>query len=90
MTFARFGRSSPPKAGQRSPQLSQAQAIMRRLALDAVQSSHSRRNYAKALDDLFAISARRSIMGLDTFLVADVAIKIADEHLVDLSERKVR
>jgi integrase len=34
--------------------LSPAQAILRKMVLDSVLSIHSKRNYAKALDDLFA------------------------------------
>jgi hypothetical protein len=33
--------------------LTPAQAILRKLVLDSVASVHSKRNYAKALDDLF-------------------------------------
>jgi len=32
--------------------LTQAQTILRQMVLDSVQSIHSKRNYAKALDDL--------------------------------------
>jgi integrase len=41
--------------------LTQAQAILRKLVLDSVQSPHSRRNYGKALDDLFAFAASRPL-----------------------------
>jgi integrase len=41
--------------------LSPAQAILRKLVLDAVPSVHSKRNYAKALDDLFAFAASRPL-----------------------------
>jgi integrase len=41
--------------------LTQAQAILRRMVLDSVQSIHSKRNYAKALDDLFAFCASRPL-----------------------------
>jgi integrase len=41
--------------------LTPAQAILRKLVLDSVQSPHSRRNYAKALDDLFAFGASRPL-----------------------------
>jgi hypothetical protein len=34
--------------------LTQAQTILRQMVLDSVQSIHSKRNYAKALNDLFA------------------------------------
>ena len=41
--------------------LTQAQTILRGMVLDSVASPHSRRNYAKALDDLFAFSAGRPL-----------------------------
>ena len=49
-------------AGQGSaPSLTPAQTILRRLVLDTLASPHSRRNYARALDDLFAFSAGRQL-----------------------------
>jgi integrase len=41
--------------------LTQAQAKLRQMVLDSVQSIHSKRNYAKALDDLFAFCASRPL-----------------------------
>ncbi len=41
--------------------LAQAQQRLRALVLDTVPSPHSRRNYGKALDDLFAFSAARPL-----------------------------
>jgi len=41
--------------------LTQAQALLRQLVLDTVPSVHSKRNYAKALDDLFAFCASRPL-----------------------------
>jgi integrase len=41
--------------------LTQAQTVLRGMVLDSVASPHSRRNYAKALDDLFAFSAGRPL-----------------------------
>src|SRR5580658_7102024 len=41
--------------------LTQAQAKLRQIVLDSVRSIHSKRNYAKALDDLFAFCARRPL-----------------------------
>ena len=38
-----------------------AQLILRKLVLDAVQSPHTRRNYMKALDDLFQFCASRPL-----------------------------
>src|SRR5260370_35272937 len=41
--------------------LTEAQTILRLMVLDSVQSIHSKRNYAKALDDLFAFCASRPL-----------------------------
>jgi integrase len=41
--------------------LTQAQAVLRQMVLDSVQSIHSKRNYAKALDDLFAFCGSRPL-----------------------------
>jgi integrase len=41
--------------------LTAAQAILCKMVLDSVQSIHSKRNYAKALDDLFAFCASRPL-----------------------------
>jgi integrase len=41
--------------------LTEAQTILRRMVLDSVPSIHSKRNYAKALDDLFAFCASRPL-----------------------------
>ena len=41
--------------------LTPAQARLRKMVLDAVPSPHTRRNYAKALDDLFAFCASRPL-----------------------------
>ena len=59
------GGPAPQGAYQASPAdpatLTQAQTILRGMVLDSVASAHSRRNYAKALDDLFALSAGRPL-----------------------------
>jgi site-specific recombinase XerC len=44
-----------------SSPLTQAQIRLRQMVLDTVQSIHSKRNYAKALDDLFAFAASRPL-----------------------------
>ena len=44
-----------------TPALTAAQADLRRMVLDAVTSPHSRRNYAKALDLLFALAGGRPL-----------------------------
>src|SRR5271170_4613183 len=49
----------PP--GEPQYTLSPAQTLLRRMVLDSVQSIHSKRNYAKALDDLFAFCASRPL-----------------------------
>jgi integrase len=41
--------------------LTPAQAKLRQMVLDSVQSIHSKRNYAKALEDLFAFSTNRPL-----------------------------
>ncbi|MDW5264655.1 MULTISPECIES: site-specific integrase [Acidobacteriaceae] len=41
--------------------LTPAQTILRKMVLDSVKSIHSKRNYAKALDDLFAFCASRPL-----------------------------
>ena len=41
--------------------LTQAQARLRQMVLDSVQSIQSKRNYAKALDDLFTFCASRPL-----------------------------
>ena len=49
----------PPEESQFA--LAEAQTILRRMVMDSVQSIHSKRNYAKALDDLFAFCASRPL-----------------------------
>jgi integrase len=53
----------PVNLSPREPPLppTQAQTILREMVLDSVQSIHSKRNYAKALDDLFAFCASRPL-----------------------------
>jgi hypothetical protein len=41
--------------------LTPAQTILRQMVLDSVPSIHSKRNYAKSLDDLFAFCASRPL-----------------------------
>src|ERR1700730_6502862 len=50
-----------PPSENSSFAITQAQAILRQMVLDSVQSNHSKRNYAKALDDLFAFCASRPL-----------------------------
>jgi integrase len=53
---------APADDGQTSPAgLVEAQQRLRQMVLDSVPSPNSRRNYAKALDDLFALSAGRPL-----------------------------
>ncbi len=47
--------------GQGERTLTEAQAQLRDLVLNAVPSAHSRRAYGKALDDLFAFAAGRPL-----------------------------
>jgi integrase len=52
----------PPESRAGEPlALTPAQARLRKLVLDAVPSPHSKRNYAKALDDLFGFCASRPL-----------------------------
>src|ERR1700731_1136270 len=52
----------PPESREaEAPALTPAQAQLRKMVLDAVSSPHSKRNYAKALDDLFAFCASRPL-----------------------------
>jgi integrase len=51
--------SEPPVVG--TAQLTPAQLQLRRMVLDSVTSPHSRRNYGKALDLLFAFAASRPL-----------------------------
>ena len=59
------GGPAPQGAYNASPDdpatLTHAQTILRGMVLDSVASPHSRRNYGKALDDLFAFSAGRPL-----------------------------
>jgi integrase len=52
----------PPESREGEPcALTPAQAQLRKMVLDAVSSPHSKRNYAKALDDLFQFCASRPL-----------------------------
>jgi integrase len=52
----------PPESREGEPlALTPAQALLRKMVLDAVQSPHTRRNYARALDDLFVFCASRPL-----------------------------
>jgi integrase len=51
-----------PESRQAEPiALTPAQSLLRQRVLDAVASPHSKRNYARALDDLFAFCASRPL-----------------------------
>ncbi len=52
-------QGSPPAS--ETPALTAGQAELRKMVLDSVGSPHSRRNYAKALDLLFAFAAGRPL-----------------------------
>jgi hypothetical protein len=56
-----FGASATRKQARGAPALTPAQALLRKLVLDTVPSPHTQRNYAKALDDLFAFCASRPL-----------------------------
>lgn len=50
-----------PETEEKGSALTPAQLQLRRMVLDSVTSPHSRRNYAKALDLLFAFAASRPL-----------------------------
>jgi hypothetical protein len=55
---------APPAHDSRAGEplvLTPAQALLRKLVLDTVPSPHSKRNYARAIDDLFAFCASRPL-----------------------------
>jgi integrase len=52
----------PPESREAEPlALTPAQSLLRKRVLDSVVSPHSKRNYAKALDDLFGFCASRPL-----------------------------
>ena len=52
----------PPESRAGEPvALTPAQSLLRKRVLDTVASPHSKRNYARALDDLFAFCASRPL-----------------------------
>jgi integrase len=53
--------SDPESRDEQASALTPAQAMLRKMALDSVQSPHTRRNYGKALDHLFAFCASRPL-----------------------------
>ena len=54
--------ASAPESREGEPlALTPAQILLRKMVLDSVSSPHSRRNYAKALDDLFRFCASRPL-----------------------------
>jgi integrase len=60
--FGALSVYGPGAAGQgNDPALTPAQAELRRKFLDAIVSPHTRRNYGKALDDLFILSVGRPL-----------------------------
>jgi hypothetical protein len=58
---ARFASSAPESREEETFALSPAQALLRKMVLDSVPSPHTRRNYGKALDHLFAFCASRPL-----------------------------
>lgn len=62
MTNALVLATAPPESREGEPlALTPAQVRLRKMVLDAVTSPHSKRNYARALDDLFAFCASRPL-----------------------------
>jgi integrase len=60
--------------------LTQAQARLRQMVLDSVQSEHSKRNYAKALDEVFTLCANRS-QGLSLALLMEYRAAMLERKL---------
>jgi site-specific recombinase XerC len=58
---ARFGAGTTGKREGKFVALTPAQSLLRKRVLDSVVSPHSKRNYARALDDLFAFCASRPL-----------------------------
>lgn len=56
-----FWKSQEPNPTPEAPGLTSGQLELRKMVLDSVGSPHSRRNYAKALDLLFAFAAGRPL-----------------------------
>ncbi len=56
-----FAAPAPESREAEPLALTPAQAQLRKMVLDAVASPHSKRNYAKALDDLFAFCGSRPL-----------------------------
>ena len=62
MTNALVLTPVPPETRAGEPiALTPAQGRLRKMVLDAVASPHSKRNYARALDDLFAFTASQPL-----------------------------
>jgi len=62
MTSELILAASAPESREEEPlALTPAQTLLRKMVLDSVSSPHSRRNYAKALDDLFRFCASRPL-----------------------------
>jgi len=62
MTSELILAASAPESREGEPlALTPAQTLLRKMVLDSVFSPHSRRNYAKALDDLFRFCASRPL-----------------------------
>lgn len=62
MTTELILAGTAPESREGEPHaLTPAQSILRKLVLDSVPSLHSKRNYAKALDDLFTFCASRPL-----------------------------
>ena len=61
LTIVDPGPADAGESGREAAGLAQVQAQLRQMVLDSVASIHSRRNYAKALDDLFAFAAGRPL-----------------------------
>ena len=61
LTISDPGTADTEEPGREAAGLDRTQARLRQMVLDSVSSIHSRRNYGKALDDLFAFAVGRPL-----------------------------
>jgi integrase len=87
MTNALVLAAVPPESNEAEPlALPPAQAQLRKMVLDSVASPHSKRNYARALDDLFAFCASRPLSrelllewraGMDSLSTSTINVRLS-------------
>jgi site-specific recombinase XerD len=69
-----------PSSGDAQPQRSVAFQALREMVLNSVASEHSKRNYAKALDEVFTLCANRS-QGLSSALLMEYRATMLEKKL---------